>query len=123
MDMLVSPGSANSQAHSPPSIPDSAVMTPGTSASAHNPSALPHAGSTVENVHAPPAHAVGGAGSATETRTPEKIVQSGVAKTPGPAYPNKDKVEEKRAALPKVARDEKWQPESWTPRASVRRGG
>ena len=122
MDMLVSPGSANSQAHSPPSIPDSAVMTPGTSASTHNPDTLSHVGGTVENDHAPPVHAVG-VGSATETRAPEKIVQSGVAKTPGPAYPNKDKVEERRAGLPKVARDEKWQPESWTPRASVRRGG
>ncbi|VDC02728.1 unnamed protein product [Peniophora sp. CBMAI 1063] len=124
MDMLAAPGSAQSQADMPPSIPNSAVhataMTPGTAPSAHNPGTLPHPGSTVENVHVPPPHAVG-PGASMETREPEKIVQSGVANTPEPAYsPNKDKGP--RPDLPKVQKDEKWQPESWKPRANVRRG-
>lgn len=125
MDMLAAPSSAQSQAHAPTSIQDPAVtatvVVPGTTASAHNPGALPYAGSTVENVHAPPNVAVD-ARTSTETREPEKIVQnqSDAPKTPDSVYPpNKDR----RADLPKVAKDEKWQPESWAPRSNVRRGG
>lgn len=96
-------------------------MTPGTTPSAHNAGALPYAGSTVENVHAPPSNAVD-PGTFTETGEPEKVVQSGAQKMPEPAYPpGKDK--DRRADLPKVAKDEKWQPEAWSPRSNVRRGG